>query len=155
MSQATPAPQPPPPGHPGRRREEERNSWAAAGTVFAGILLLVGGVLAILEGVVGIGHDAVYVVTRGDYVYKFSVRAWGWIHLILGIVAVFVALLILRGATWAKYLGIGIAALNMIANFMFLPYQPVWSIIMIAIDIFVIWSLATYRSSLGWSGDQR
>ncbi|NUS13430.1 MAG: hypothetical protein HOY69_18850 [Streptomyces sp.] len=145
MSQANPAPQPPPPGHTGRRRDDERTAWAAGGTVFAGILLLVGGILAVLEGAVGIARNTVYIVQRGDYAYKFDVRAWGWIHLVLGIIAVVVGLGLLQGATWAKYLGIAIAALNLIANFMFLPYQPAWSLIMIAIDIFVIWSLAVYH----------
>jgi hypothetical protein len=154
MSQATPAPQPPPPGHTGRH-DDDRSSWAAGGTVFAGILLLVSGVLAILEGIVGIAKDSVYIVTRGDYVYKFDVSAWGWIHLALGIVAVLVGIGLLGGSAWARYLGIGIAALNMIANFMFLPYQPVWSIIMIGIDVFVIWALATYHPGRGVSGARR
>lgn len=145
MSQATPSPQPPPPGQADRRHDDGRNAWAAGGTVFAGILLLIGGIMAILEGVVGISRDVVYVVTRGDYTYEFNVRAWGWIHLVLGIIAVLVGLGLLKGAAWARYLGIGIASLNLIANFMFLPYQPAWSLIMVAIDIFVIWSLAVYH----------
>jgi hypothetical protein len=149
MSQATPSPQPPPSGKAERRRDDERNAWAAGGTVFAGVLLLVGGILAILEGVVGIARDVVYVVTRGDYTYEFNVRAWGWIHLVLGIIAVLVGLGLLKGAAWARYLGIGIASLNLIANFMFLPYQPAWSLIMVAIDLFVIWSLAVYRPGYG------
>lgn len=149
MSQATPSSQPPPAGQGRPRHDEERHSWAAGGTVFAGVLLLVGGVLAILEGIVGIARDSVYVVTRGGYVYDFNVRSWGWIHLILGVIAVLVGLGLLRGAAWARYAGIGIAALNMIANFMFLPYQPAWSLIMIAIDIFVIWALATYHPKRG------
>lgn len=149
MSQATPSPQQPPPRSEGHRHDENRNSWAAGGTVFAGVLLLVGGVLAILEGIVGIARDSVYVVARGGYVYDFNVRAWGWIHLALGVIAVLVGLGLLQGAAWAKYLGIGIASLSMVANFMFLPYQPAWSLIMIAIDIFVIWSLATYHSHRG------
>jgi hypothetical protein len=145
MSQATPSPQPPPRGQADRRRDDGRHAWAAGGTVFAGILLLIGGIMAILEGVVGISRDVVFVVTRGSYTYAFNVRAWGWIHLVLGILAVLVGLGLLRGARWAKYLGIGIASLNLIANFMFLPYQPAWSLIMIAIDIFVIWALAVYH----------
>ncbi|CAG6393765.1 hypothetical protein NMG29_05080 [Streptomyces cocklensis] len=149
MSHDTPSPQPPPAG-PGRsRNDDERNSWAAGGTVFAGVLLLVAGVLAILEGIVGIARDTVYIVNRGGYVYDFNVRAWGWIHLVLGVIAVIVGAGLLRGDAWAKYLGIAIAGLSMIANFMFLPYQPVWSLIMIGIDIFVIWALATYHPQHG------
>jgi hypothetical protein len=143
---ATPPPGSKPPGSAGPDpREDSRNSWAAGGTVFAGLMLMVNGVLAVLEGIVGIARDSVYVRTRGDYVYKFDVTAWGWIHLILGVIALLVGYSLLRGLAWARYLGIFIAGLNLIANFMFLPYQPVWAIIMIAIDVFVIWALATYH----------
>ena len=136
----------PPGGRPPRQDDPDSTAaWAAGGTVFAGMLLLFGGVMAILEGIVGISKDAVYVVTRGDYAYKFDVSSWGWIHLVLGVIAVVVGYGLLRGAPWARWGGIAIAGLNMVANFMFLPYQPVWAIIMVAIDIFVIWSLATYH----------
>lgn len=131
-----------PVGHdPNARRE----AWAAGGSVFAGMMLLIGGVIAVLEGIVGIAKDSVYVTTRGAYTYKFDVTAWGWIHLALGVVAIIVGCGLLTGAPWARYAGIAIAGLSLVANFMFLPYQPVWSVIMIAIDTFVIWALATYH----------
>jgi hypothetical protein len=130
--------------HPRPPEHDSRGAWAAGGTVFAGMLLLIAGVMAILEGIVGIAKDSVYVVTRGDYTYKFDVSAWGWIHLVLGIIAVLVGYGVLTGAAWARLAGMAIAGLSMIANFMFLPYQPVWSVIMIAIDVFVIWALAVY-----------
>lgn len=134
------APGPQSPGSHDSRRE-----WAAGGTIFAGLMLLIAGVMAILEGIVGISKDSVYVATRGDYTYKFDVSSWGWIHLVLGIVAVLVGYGVLNGAEWARYGGMLIAGLSMIANFVFLPYQPVWAIVMIAIDTFVIWALATYH----------
>jgi hypothetical protein len=136
---ASHSPEPPPPG------PDNRAHWAAGGTIFAGLMLLIGGVMAILEGIVGIAKDSVYVVTRGDYTYKFDVSAWGWIHLVLGAVAVLAGYGVLNGAEWARYAGMLIAGLSMIANFVFLPYQPVWAIVMIAIDVFVVWALATYH----------
>jgi hypothetical protein len=101
--------------------------------------------MAVLEGIVGIHEDAVYVVTRGAYTYKFDVTAWGWIHLVLGVVAVAVGTGLLRGVEGARWGGVFIAGLSMIANFMFLPYQPVWAFVMIAVDVFVIWALTTHR----------
>ncbi|WP_069467719.1 DUF7144 family membrane protein, partial [Actinacidiphila rubida] len=138
---------PTPPGGRNPRQDDARAAWAAGGTVFAGLLLLIGGVMAILEGIVGINKDAIYVVTRGTYAYKFNVQSWGWIQLVLGVVAVLVGYGVLRGLEWARWAGILIAGLNMIANFMFLPYQPIWAIVMVAIDIFVIWALATYHQA--------
>jgi hypothetical protein len=144
MSQAMPPP--PPPGRTPQETTPREAAWAAGGTLFGGLMLVFGGVMAILEGIVGISKDSVYLVTRGDYTYKFDVSSWGWVHLVLGALAVVVGYGVLSsGAAWARYGGMFIAGLSMIANFMFLPYQPVWAVIMIAIDIFVIWSLATYH----------
>ncbi|WUH92968.1 hypothetical protein OG900_24545 [Streptomyces sp. NBC_00433] len=145
MSQTTPSAQPPPSGP---HHDDERRAWAAGGTVFAGVLLVVAGIMAVLEGIVGIAKDSVFVVS-GGYAYKFNVTAWGWIHLVIGVLAVLVGLGLLRGEAWSRYAGIGIASIALLANFMFLPYQPAWSLIMIGIYVFIIWSLATYHSKRG------
>ncbi|MER5894852.1 hypothetical protein [Streptomyces sp. NPDC001876] len=135
MAQSAPAPGTSP--SPG-----SGSAWASGGVLFAGVLLLVDGVLAVIKGIAGIATDDVY--TRiNDYTFKFDVTSWGWIHLILGIVLVIVGVGILKGALWARGVGVGLAALNLIANFMWLPYQPVWAIVSIAIDAFVIWALCT------------
>lgn len=155
MSQEPPTESPPPPTPPGDAWGDRpapapapspADSWAAGGTVFAGILLLVSGVLAILQGIVAIDKDAVYLATA-DYVFRFNLSSWGWIHLILGVISAVIGYGLLTGATWARVAGIAMASLNIFANFMFMPYQPVWSITIIAIDVFVIWSLASYRPS--------
>ncbi|MFF4571296.1 hypothetical protein [Streptomyces sp. NPDC001410] len=118
--------------------------WAEGGLVFAGVMLLVEGVLAILQGISALAADDVY--TRiGAYVYKINLTGWGWILLILGVVAAVTGAFILRRAAWARAVGIGLASLSVIAQFLFLPYSPVWALIMIAIDFFVIWALATYQ----------
>ncbi|MFB7558375.1 DUF7144 family membrane protein [Streptomyces brevispora] len=121
------------------------NPWAAGGTMFAGILLMVDGVLDILKGIAGIVSNDVYARIN-DYVFKFNVTAWGWVHVGLGIILVLVGWGILRGVGLARGIGVGLAALNMIANFMWLPYQPIWAVISLAIDTFVIWALCTDRS---------
>lgn len=116
--------------------------WASGGTMFAGVLMLVNGILGIFEGIAGIAKDDVY--TRiGDYVYKFNLTTWGWIHLILGILVAVTGYGILKGATWARAFGVGLASLAVVVNFLWLPYQPVWALISIAIGIFVIWALCT------------
>lgn len=151
MSQQTPTPPTPPPGMAPPPPSPRESAWAAGGTVFAGMMLVFGGVLAVLEGIVGIARDSVYVATR-DYTYQFDVRSWGWIHLGLGAVAVLVGFGLLSGAAWARWGGILIAGLNMVANFMFLPYQPIWAVVMIAIDVFIIWALATYEPARSQRG---
>lgn len=132
-----------------RQADEVRGgsgAWARGGTVFAGVLLLVDGVLAVLNGIAGIAENNVYE-RIGDYVYKFDLTTWGWIHLVIGIVLILTGLGILKGGAAARGLGIGMAALSIVANFLWLPYQPVWAIIAIALGVFVIWALATDRSA--------
>ncbi|MDK0519267.1 hypothetical protein [Streptomyces sp. ML-6] len=137
----------PTPGQVGPAAPEDSNPWAAGGTMFAGVLLLVDGAFGVIKGIAGIASDEVY--TRiGSYTFEFSVAAWGWIHLVVGIVLGFVGWGILRGALWARATGVVIAAINLIVNFVWLPYHPVWAVISIAIDTFVIWALCTDRSKV-------
>ncbi|MGW1652904.1 DUF7144 family membrane protein [Streptomyces atratus] len=125
--------------------QEDINPWAAGGITFAGVLLLVDGVLGVIKGISGIASDQVYA-RMSNYTFKFDVTAWGWIHLVLGILLGFVGWGILKGATWARATGVVLAAVNVVMNFMWLPYQPTWAIISIAIDTFVIWALCTETS---------
>ncbi|MFI6082954.1 hypothetical protein ACIBBB_18575 [Streptomyces sp. NPDC051217] len=112
--------------------------------MFAGVLLLVDGVLAVLNGVVAIARDNVFTL-RGSYTYQFTLTSWGWIHLVVGVLLILTGLGILRRAPWARVIGVGMAAISVVANFMWLPYQPVWAVVTIAIGVFVIWSLLTDR----------
>ncbi|UUU23568.1 DUF7144 family membrane protein [Streptomyces sp. DSM 40750] len=118
------------------------SAWALGGTVFAGVLMMVGGIMGILNGIAGIATDDVYTPI-GDYVFEFSLTTWGWIHLALGVIVTLTGYSILQGRDWARGLGIAFASLFAIEYFMFLPYAPVWSVIAIAIAVFVMWSLAT------------
>ncbi|MER6344956.1 DUF7144 family membrane protein [Streptomyces sp. NPDC001595] len=129
---------------PGRGPRPAEDGWASGGTVFAGVLLLVHGILAILQGIAAIAEDDVYA-RLGDYVYEVSLTGWGWILLVLGVVCAVTGAGILKGAAWARATGIVLASLSLIAQFLFLPYAPLWSLIMVGIDFFVIWALAVYR----------
>ena len=115
---------------------------AGGGTVFAAVLLSVSGVMAILQGIAAIAEDDVYARV-GNYVFEFDLTSWGWIHLILGILIVLTGVGLFSGANWARVVGIGLAGLSMIANFLWLPYQPWWSLTLVAIDVFIIWALCS------------
>ncbi|MFH8608692.1 hypothetical protein ACH4D5_14560 [Streptomyces sp. NPDC018029] len=136
------------PGHGTHEPHPTRESgWAAGGTMFAGVLMMVNGILGIFEGVAGIAKDDVYE-RIGDYVYKFNLTTWGWIHLVLGILVAVVGWGILKGASWAKASGVALAALAIVAQFLWLPYTPIWALISIAIGVFVIWALCNDRSDV-------
>ncbi|WP_226962540.1 MULTISPECIES: hypothetical protein [unclassified Streptomyces] len=114
--------------------------WASAGVLFAGVLLLVQGVLGMLQGIVGIAEDDVYAVI-GDYVFEFTTTTWGWTHLVLGVLLAAIGWGILAGASWARVGGVAVAALAVVANFLWLPYQPLWALVSIAVGVLVIWAL--------------
>ncbi|MET9217154.1 MULTISPECIES: DUF7144 family membrane protein [unclassified Nocardia] len=121
-----------------------REGIAAGTSIGAGILLAVVGVLQILEGISAVANDDLIVVGP-EYLYQFDLTAWGWWHIVLGAIAVIVAIGLLAGQTWGRVAAMVIAALAIIANFLWLPYYPWWSILIIIISVVVIWAVATWR----------
>jgi hypothetical protein len=118
-------------------------AWATG--IFAGSMLVMIGIFQAIEGLAAIINDDFFVVP-GNYTFNLDTTGWGWIHLILGIVVFLVGLAVFATRSWALILGMGIAILSAIANFFFIPYYPFWSILVIAIDVFIVWSLARVYS---------
>ncbi|MGW5043463.1 DUF7144 family membrane protein [Streptomyces griseoluteus] len=121
----------------------EYNGLAQGGAVFAGVLMLVNGILHIFQGISAIALDDVYARINA-YVYKIDLTGWGWILLVAGVIVVAAGIGVLMGAAWARVVGIVIVSLGLILQFLFLPYAPIWSLITIALDFFIIWALATW-----------
>ncbi|MEU9986764.1 hypothetical protein ACFZCP_16190 [Streptomyces sp. NPDC007971] len=130
-----------------------RQAWAGGLTTFAAVMLMITGVLDLFRGIMGIAQDDVFVTTA-NYVFKFNLTGWGWIHLALGVLAMIVGFGLLQPSLWARVGGITIAGLIIIANFLSLPYSPVWSVVMIAISGFVIWALCVVRRDDSPEGSQ-
>jgi hypothetical protein len=126
-----------------RGRSQPPSAWAVGFILFAALMMIMGGVFQALAGLVAIFQNEFYVTTR-NYLFKFDVTTWGWIHLILGLIVAFAGWGVLSGRTWARAVGITLALLSAIANFMFIPYYPFWSLLIIALDVFVIWALAAH-----------
>lgn len=118
--------------------------------MFAGVLMLCGGILAVLQGIAAINDDDVYGRV-GNYVYELDLTGWGWIHVILGALVAVTGWGVLKGMSWARFTGIFLVSLSLISQFLFLPYAPVWAVVMMAIDVFVIWSLAARQQTPGGS----
>ena len=124
--------------------DRDNYSGAAVGlTMFASVILMVVGVFQALAGLTAIVNDEVFVTVE-DYLLKLDTTGWGWIHLILGVVLFLAGLGLLQGQLWARTIAVILAALSAIANFLWLPIQPWWAIIVIALDIFVIWAVTTH-----------
>jgi hypothetical protein len=114
---------------------------------FASMMMLVLGGLQALSGLVALFKDDFFLAGQNGLVV-FNFTAWGWINLILGIVLVTVGLEIGRGSTWARVVASFLVALNAIANLAFLPAYPVWSIIALIIDLFIIYALTVHGGEL-------
>ncbi|WP_424888547.1 DUF7144 family membrane protein [Streptomyces sp. XH2] len=123
----------------------EKSLAAASGlTLFAAVMMLVVGVVDLFRGIMAIVHDDVFVNTP-NYVFKFSLAGWGWVHLLLGIAALMVGVGLFRVSLWARILGVVVAALVLLSNFLSIPYYPLWSIVIIALCAFVIWGLCVVK----------
>ena len=122
----------------------QQPSAAAVGwALFAAIMLMIAGFFQIIAGIAAIAEDDFYVTTQ-KWVFEFDVTTWGWIHVVLGILLLCVGAGILTGNVLARTVGVIIAGISAIGNFAFMPYYPVWAIIVIAIDVAIIWALTTH-----------
>ncbi|MFW0786551.1 hypothetical protein AAFP35_18810 [Gordonia sp. CPCC 206044] len=123
-----------------------QQGFAGVTTIAAAVLLLVGGIIGVLQGISAVADDKLFVV-GAEYVYKLDLTTWGWIHIVVGILAIIVAFGMFTTATWARVAAIIIASLSIILNFLWIPYYPWWSILVIAIDLVIIWAVATWKAA--------
>jgi hypothetical protein len=118
--------------------------WVVGLSLFAGVMMIISGVFNAMEGVVAVARNEVYAATP-RYIFSFDLTTWGWIHIILGIIVLAAGFGVITGQLWGRVVGITIAALIMLANFAFIPYYPIWSLLIIALNVFVIWALCVYN----------
>ena len=123
------------------RSDRPLSGWAVGGIGFAACMLLLIGAFQIVDGLAAIIDDQFFVVSN-HYAFDLDVTAWGWIHLLLGIGLAVVGYFLFVGATWARWTAIVLVGLSMFANFMWLPYYPLWALIIIALDVAVVWAIA-------------
>ncbi len=115
------------------------NSWV----VFSGIMLFMAGMFGAIDGLVAIIHEQVLVVTD-EQIILLDIRAWGWVHLIVGGIAAVTGLAVLSGQLWAVILGILLAMTSAFTQLLFITVFPWWSLAIIAIDILVIYGLVVH-----------
>jgi hypothetical protein len=121
--------------------------WAAGLSVFAASILMVVGLFQFFEGLVAVIDGDDFLVRTPNYVFQFDASVWGWTHLILGLVLFLAGMGIFAGSLLARSVGIVAAGLSAVANFLWIPYYPVWAIVVLTLDVFVIWALSS--SDLG------
>jgi hypothetical protein len=115
---------------------------------FAGTLMVMLGTFHVIDGLVALFNDEYYLVTRSGLIVTADYTAWGWVHLILGIVIVLAGVFVFTGQVWARTVGVLMALVSAVVNLGFLSAYPVWSVIMIALDVFVIMALTVHGSEV-------
>lgn len=117
--------------------------WAAGLALFAGALMVLIGVFQFFEGLAAVLKDQYYVIGPG-YAYKIDVTAWGWIHLVWGAIVFATGLGVLAVRAWARVLGIAVLVISAFIQFLYIPYYPIWAVLIIGLATASIWALATY-----------
>jgi hypothetical protein len=133
----------------GSSRGNAGMAWARGGTIFAATLLFLVGVFQLLQGIVGIVHGGFYTIATnaGNYIYHWTGRGYSWLNFGVGIGAILTGLGLFSGSRWARGVGIAVALISAVSVFLFLPYAPLFSLLLIAMNIFVIWALARYHGA--------
>jgi hypothetical protein len=131
---------------PGGDAYRARTGWVGW-IYFAAVLMVVVGTLNAIHGLIAIVNDEWVVWSnRGDL--YLDLTEWGWIHLVIGIALVLAGLGVLTGNIVARAVAVLLACVSVIANFLYIPAFPVWAIIVIAIDVFVIYALTAHGGEM-------
>ena len=112
---------------------------------FAGIMMIVMGSFNAIEGLVALFRGEYYVVTE-EQVLVFDITTWGWITLLIGILVALAGGALMSGAAWARVVAVVLAVVNAVAQLMFVSVHPVWSTIVIALCVTVIWAVVVHGS---------
>ena len=135
-----------------RQTSEPVSGWVVGFAYFAGAVMILIGIYHTIAGLAAIFEDEFFVVGR-EYIFDLDVTAWGWIHLIGGIIVIAAGIGVYSGAPWARTVGVIIAGISAIGSFFFIPYYPVWAVLIIALDIAVILALLAFsRAAAGGYG---
>ncbi len=127
--------------------EPEPTGWTGW-IVFASFMMFLIGAFQVVQGLVAILNDDYYAVTEGGLVVNFDFTVWGWVHLLLGVLLIASGAGVLAGNLAARIVGVLLAGLSAIANLLFIEAAPVWSIVMITVDVLVIYALTVHGREL-------
>lgn len=127
--------------------EERRSLWA--GWVFFGaVMAILLGAFQIIEGLTALFRHNYFIVSHNGLLVTANYTAWGWAHFFLGVLLAITGIGMLAGATWARFIAIVLAALSAIFNLAFIAAYPIWSTVVIAFDVILIYALAAHGHDL-------
>lgn len=113
--------------------------WVA----FAGILMIISGVLGAIQGLFAVFNDDLVIFGR-EGALLLDITGWGWVHMLLGLLLLLSGILVLRGNMFGRIVAVILATLSIIVNFIWLPVYPVWAIVVITMDIFILYAVMVH-----------
>jgi hypothetical protein len=122
-------------------------AWAGW-VAFGGVMMIMLGLFQIVQAIVALVHDQYYLVAKSGLVVSVDYTTWGWVHLVLGIIAALTGVGLLAGNTLARVVGVVIALVSALVNLVFMPAYPIWSIIVITLDVLVIYAIVVHGREL-------
>lgn len=125
------------------RTNPEQTGWMGW-ILFAATMMIMVGIFHAIQGLVALFQDEYYQVGKNGLTLHVDYTAWGWVHIVLGVVMAGAGAGLLAGQMWARVVGVVVALVSSVVNIAFLAAYPLWSMIMIAIDILVIWAITVH-----------
>jgi vacuolar-type H+-ATPase subunit I/STV1 len=124
--------------------EAEQTTGWLGWIAFAGVMMLLMGTFHAIQGLVALFQDTYYLVAESGLIVQADYTTWGWVHLILGVVVVLAGIALLAGQMWARVVAVILAFGSALVNIAFLGAYPLWSMIMIAVDVLVIYAVTVH-----------
>lgn len=134
-------------GSPSQTYDYEPQPWTGM-LGFGAAMAIIIGVLHGIAGLVALLNDEYYVVPSRRLAISVDYSAWGWAHLVFGLVAIAVGYGIIKRKMWGRVLGVVFASVSAVVNFGFLNAQPVWSAVVIGFDVLLIWALTVHGDEI-------
>lgn len=130
---------------------KNNSSYEVSGWVgwigFASVMLYLAGLFHIIAGIAALVNDKFYVVTP-QAVWAFDITQWGWIHILGGILAIVAAVSLMQGKGFGRTIAVVVALASAVVNMAFLPAYPIWSLLILAVDVLVIYAVVVHGSEL-------
>ena len=126
--------------------QNQQTGWTGW-VVFAGILMVLAGVLWTIQGLVAVFNNDLIIFGEEGALF-LNVTGWGWVHIILGLLLLLSGIIVMRGNMFGRIMAVLLVMLSIIVNFVWLPVYPLWSIIIIVIDVFVLYAVIVHGREL-------
>lgn len=127
-------------------KQTSSDSWTGW-VVFASFMMIMIGFFQAIVGLTAIFKDAFYVAVPNALI-TVDVTTWGWVHLLLSILVIFAGYAVMDGKVWGRTIGVLLALGGAVVNLAYIPYYPIWSILLVVVNVVVIYALTVHGREL-------